>query len=75
MELRNGQYRRCSGNPSLYLDGTRISDRDDPIPLDMIPTIDIEVVEIYDGPATTPAEFSGSTSQCGVIAIWTRRGG
>jgi hypothetical protein len=35
---------------------------------------DFEAVEIYRGAAQVPAEFSGSASQCGVVALWTRGG-
>jgi hypothetical protein len=33
----------------------------------------LEAVEVYPGPAEVPAEFSGTHSACGVIALWTRR--
>ncbi|HUF67441.1 MAG TPA: carboxypeptidase-like regulatory domain-containing protein [Longimicrobiales bacterium] len=36
---------------------------------------DVEGIEVYAGPATIPPEFGGSSGACGVIAIWTRRGG
>jgi hypothetical protein len=34
---------------------------------------DLEGMEVYLGPATVPAEFSGSRARCGVIAHWTTR--
>jgi hypothetical protein len=34
----------------------------------------VEGIEVYRGAASLPAEFGGSTGQCGVIAIWARRG-
>ncbi len=73
VELRRG--RGCGGNPGFFVDGARVANRKEPLPLDMIPTSDIEVIEIYKGAATLPAEFGGADSQCGAIAIWTRRGG
>ena len=36
---------------------------------------DIEAVEIYKGPSETPGLFGGSDAQCGVVAVWLRRGG
>ena len=35
---------------------------------------DIAAVELYVRPSLVPAEFLSMTSQCGVIAIWTKRG-
>jgi hypothetical protein len=43
--------------------------------LDMIDTLSLEGVEVYQGAASIPGEFGGSTGQCGVILFWTRRGG
>jgi hypothetical protein len=45
--------------------------------IDLIPTMDIEGLEIYLGPSQVPGEFSGLGSDiggtCGVIVVWTRR--
>ena len=35
----------------------------------------VEGIEIYKGLATVPPEFLNPDADCGVIAIWTRRGG
>jgi hypothetical protein len=35
---------------------------------------EIEAVEVYRGAAEVPAEFSGSTARCGVVAVWLRAG-
>jgi hypothetical protein len=35
---------------------------------------EFEAVEVYRSAAELPNEFSGASSQCGVIALWTRRG-
>jgi hypothetical protein len=35
----------------------------------------VEGIEVYRGLATVPAEFLTPDAQCGVVAIWTRRGG
>jgi hypothetical protein len=35
---------------------------------------EIEAIEIYRGAAEVPAEFSGSTAECGVVAVWLRTG-
>ena len=38
------------------------------------PIRDVVGLEVYTGPADLPAEFSGATAGCGVIAVWTRSG-
>lgn len=35
----------------------------------------VEGIEIYRGLSTVPAEFLTPEAECGVIAVWTRRGG
>lgn len=35
----------------------------------------LEGMEVYRGLSTVPAEFLNSNSHCGVVALWTRRGG
>ena len=33
---------------------------------------EIEAIEVYRGPAEVPAQYSGSTAECGVVAVWLR---
>jgi len=35
----------------------------------------LEGMEVYRGLSTVPAEFLNSNAHCGVVALWTRRGG
>jgi len=42
---------------------------------DAVSPASIEGIEIYKGLSTVPAEFLNPDADCGVIAIWTRRGG
>jgi hypothetical protein len=43
---------------------------------DLVSPASVEGIEIYNGVATVPAEFLNDDAiKCGVIAIWTRRGG
>ncbi len=51
-----------------YQDGMKVSS------LAGIHGMDIELIEVYRGPASTPPEYIDSDSQCGVIAVWTKRG-
>lgn len=42
---------------------------------DVVSPGSIEGIEIYRGLGSIPPEFLNADSQCGVIAVWTRRGG
>lgn len=42
---------------------------------DAVSPVSIEAIEIYRGLSSVPAEFLNQDAECGVIAIWTRRGG
>jgi hypothetical protein len=79
---------RTNCPPEIYLDGTRLTRYERASPqfpegkhriameaLDMINPTSLEGVEVYQGPASIPGEYGGSTGQCGVILFWTRRGG
>ena len=50
----------------VFLDG--IPMRGDPGVL----MIEVAGVEVYKGPASLPAEFTGSDSRCGAVVIWTK---
>lgn len=57
--------------PILWVDGQRASGME----LDEIPVDDIEGIELYNGPSTTPAQFwqgNLSNSACGTIVVWSR---
>jgi len=56
--------------PKILVDGTVMPT---PVDLDLllVPE-DIAAIEVYKGPAATPAEFGGVGAACGVIAIWTK---
>jgi len=46
-----------------------------PFNLDLLPPPrDLEGIEIYPGPSTTPPQFSGFNKGCGVILVWTKQG-
>jgi hypothetical protein len=64
--------------PDVYLDGIRMRDRIPSSPaenqldtVDLVPPAAIEGVEVYIG-AVAPIQYD---HPCGVILIWTRRGG
>jgi hypothetical protein len=55
--------------PMIWIDGQRAPGME----IDEIPLNDIEGIELYNGPSTTPAEFwQANGSQCGTIVVWSR---
>jgi len=42
--------------------------------LDDIPTYDVYAIEVFRSLAELPPELAGPDSECGVIAVWTKRG-
>ena len=61
------QRRDCT--PQVWLDGTHVEN----VELDELPVGDVEGIELYPGPSTTPMQFSpGAVSSCGTIVIWSR---
>ena len=55
--------------PMIWIDGQRAPGME----IDEIPLNDIEGIELYNGPSTTPAEFwQANGTQCGTIVVWTR---
>lgn len=41
---------------------------------ELVNPTEVATVEVYPSASEMPAEFGGSTGQCGSIVIWTRRG-
>ena len=63
----------------IYVDRQLISpggNQADPAALDsaVSPAV-VAAMEIYRSPAEIPAEFKGSNADCGVIVVWTHKGG
>jgi hypothetical protein len=42
---------------------------------DFVSPLSVEGIEVYRGLSTVPPEFLTPEADCGVVAIWTRRGG
>ena len=69
VEVEPGKQ-KCDVN--VYIDGALL--RAGPGTINqMVFASDVEAVEVYRGPAETPADFLSSNSRCGVIVIWTKR--
>lgn len=75
--------RRTQCAPQVYLDGVPIThfsagDPEGPAKaaaaVNLVNPASVETIEIYKGASELPGEFGGSTGECGVIAIWTKRG-
>jgi hypothetical protein len=58
--------------PAVYLDGLRFPLMGESID-DIVNPNELEGVEVYSHAAEVPAEFQGPFSNCGVIALWTKR--
>ncbi len=70
MERRTGLIeQQCSG-PAWFLDGSRLRGININ---DVVGVGDLEGVEVYRRATEIPGEFGGSDSECGVVALWTRR--
>lgn len=65
-ELRMARSRSCP--PDIYIDGLEARG----YRIDDIPPADIAGIELFRGPAETPARFRRERALCGVVAIWTR---
>ncbi len=60
----------------VFVDGILATRRSAGVPLDELATPNaLAGIEIYRGLSTVPAEFVTPEARCGVIALWTQRGG
>jgi hypothetical protein len=78
VQMSRSVGRACS--TQIFVDGMLVNRRgpgrwDDVRLDDLVSPGSIEGIEIYRGLASIPPEFLNPDSDCGVIAVWTRRGG
>lgn len=67
--IRGGLYNARAGcRMAVYLDNILVGSSVD----DFVLPIEVAGVEVYKGGASLPAEFGGSASGCGVVAVWTK---
>lgn len=60
----------------VYVDGTPARGQGEGVSInDLASPSGLEGLEVYRGLATVPPEFLTPEARCGVIALWTRRGG
>ncbi len=67
----DGSLVRAGGTPRTGANGQPTQ----PQLSELVSPEEIEAIEIYKGPAGMPAQYRTSESSCGVVVIWTRRGG
>lgn len=72
-----GPVRRPSGESGVYLwrDPETSTDAEAAAAINLMNPGNVLAVEVYKGPAETPGQYIDSNSRCGVVLIWTRRGG
>ena len=73
VQMRNAQNmlgQLCP--PSVWVDGQKWRDANSAFT--GILGMELEVVEVYTGPAEVPGEFIDSSTSCGAVIVWTRRG-
>ena len=70
------RFRSCEMQPVVFVDGIQVNEPEDGEPLWILrelPGMDVEAIEVYRGPGSVPAEFSGPDAMCGALIIWTKR--
>ncbi len=70
IRIGRGVGHRCQ--TQVFLDGIRMPD---PYLDELVAPGDVEGIEIFRGLASIPPEFLTPDAPCGVVAVWTRRGG
>ena len=58
----------------VYLDGSRVDQQAHPNGIDLVPSSQLEAIEIYKRGALAPPRFR-SVGGCGVVLLWSRRAG
>jgi outer membrane receptor protein involved in Fe transport len=66
----NTSLSRSDCAPMMWVDGQPAAGME----IDDIPLRDLEGIEVYSGPSTTPMQFSSASSMknCGTIVVWSR---
>jgi hypothetical protein len=65
-EVRMARSRRCA--PDIYIDGLEARG----YRIDDMSPANVGAIEVFRGPAETPARFRRLLAGCGVVSIWTR---
>ena len=75
LSLRGGAGTSAVCSPTIYIDNIRIPlDPEAGNDLPILPT-EIQGIEIHQSPHSAPIEYRAAGQNCGIILIWTRRGG
>jgi hypothetical protein len=71
--IKDCYYQLYLDGQRIYAPGTRGPDGGvTPPDINDFAVSAIEAIEVYTGPATTPAQFSGLGAACGTVVLWTR---
>ncbi|MDB4875453.1 MAG: TonB-dependent receptor plug [Gemmatimonadetes bacterium] len=69
LRFDSANSKRYDCPPQYWIDGRRVVSTE----IDDYPASDVEGIELYRGPSTTPMQFSpGNVVVCGTVVIWTR---
>ena len=70
LRFESGNSKVYDCQPLYWVDGRKVLGAE----LDDFPPSDVEAIELYHGPATTPVQFAPSrtNANCGTVVIWTR---
>lgn len=76
-QSRGGGKTSVANKKSMYLwgDPEATPEQETAAAINMVSPNNVLAVEVYKGPAETPGQYIDSNSRCGVVLIWTRRGG
>lgn len=75
LSTRGGSGFAGECEPTVFIDGTRIPlDPDAGLSLPVVPQ-EVQGIEVHQGPGSAPIEYRSVGQNCGVILIWTKRGG
>jgi hypothetical protein len=67
----------ASGRPvpcfmDVYLDGTPVALVGTAFDVNSVGLVHIAAIEVYTGPANTPAQYNRTSKACGVVLLWTK---
>lgn len=65
---------RVNQPPVVFIDGVEVDIQQSVQGINQFSPSSVRAIEVYEGPAQTPAEFTSIHDRCGTIVIWTKKG-